>query len=378
MPSRGVKETEKAFKRFLHPLFRLFFRRGDPSRYPVQAEKVRTILILRPDKLGDMMTIIPAAHALKREFPRLRIEILASPLNKQLVENDPVFDTVHIYRKNILDDLPLVRRLRAKRFDIIFDAICLDSVTGLLLTRLIGNSSITAASRKQGLLRYYDYCEPYQRDGQEHNIDNGLLIFNLFGLNPATIDPFSPVHIPEESQAKAATFVKSIGVSGKFCVGLNISAGSPTRTLEISKYAAVLDGIARDLPTARFIVICTKEDRERGRQLLQGREGKAFLVPEGLSLLDATAVISHVDMFISPDTSLIHIARLMKIPVVGLYCGHMRNYHSWKPYRQQHGSVVSTHEGHLHDIEAQQVVDEFRKVMASVGSKDAETSSSTL
>ena len=378
MPSRGVKETEKAFKRFLHPLFRLFFSQGDPSRYPVQAEKVRSILILRPDKLGDMISIIPATHALKREFPGLRIEILASPLNKQLVENDPVFDAVHVYRKNILDDLPLVRRLKAKRFDIVFDAICLDSVTGLLLTKLIGNGSITAASRKQDLRRFYDYCEPYQRDGQEHNVDNGLLIFNLFGLSPATIDPFSPVHMPEESQAKAATFVKSISVSGKFCVGLNISAGSPTRTLVISKYAAVLDGIARHLPMARFIIICTGEDRERGRQLLQGREGKAFLVPKGLSLLDAAAVISHVDMFVSPDTSLIHIARLMKIPVVGLYCGHMRNYHSWKPYRQRCGSVVSAHEGHLHDIEAQQVLDEFREVMASVNSKDAETSSSTL
>jgi ADP-heptose:LPS heptosyltransferase len=300
---------------------------------------------------------------------------MASPLNQQLVTHDPAFDAVHLYRKNILVDLPLVRRLRKKRFDIIFDPICHDSVTGLMLTKLIANDSVAAAARKLELQRFYDYCEPFQPDGQEHNIDNSLLIFNLFGIDPKTIDPFLPVHLPEEAITKAAAFVKAIENDKTFTVGLNISAGSPSRTLEIAKYEVLLDGIAREHPTARFVVICTKDDRERGRSLAHGRKGRVHLVPEGLSLLDAAAVIGRVDLFISPDTSLIHIARLMKVPVVGLYSGHLRNYHFWKPYRQEYGSVVSSHEGHLHDIEPEQVIREFSKVAAGIDPKKAATPS---
>ncbi|MDH4034489.1 MAG: hypothetical protein OEV80_11900, partial [candidate division Zixibacteria bacterium] len=139
MPSPTVKKTELGFKRFLHHLFHLILPSGDSTRIPVPAEEVGSILILRPDKLGDMITTIPVAHALKKMFGHIRIEIIASPLNRQLVVDDPCFDAVHTYRKNILKDLPLIFTLRKKRYDIVFDPICHDSVTGLLLSRLISN-----------------------------------------------------------------------------------------------------------------------------------------------------------------------------------------------------------------------------------------------
>lgn len=373
MVSTGVKKTEKAFKRFLYPFFRLFFGQGDRSRVPVDPEKVDSLLFIRPDKLGDMISTIPAAHALKQRFPHLRLEIMASPLNRQLVENDPAFDGVHVYRKNILKDWPLIRRLKAKRFSVVFDSICLDSVTGLLLTRLISQGSITAASRKSEMRVFYDYCEPYDPDGNEHNIDNGLLVFNLFGVDPSTVDPFQPVRLPESSVEKAGSFMATVAQPGVFTVGLNISAGSPTRTLDIAKYDAVIETLAQDNAATRFVIVCTPDDRKRGRQLAAGREKIAHLVPDGLSLLDAAAIIGRADLFISPDTSLIHMARLMKVPVVGLYCGQMRNFHSWRPYRQRHGGVVSGHEGHIHDITAQQIVDEVKKVLAETARPDAES-----
>ena len=366
MPSVAVKKTELRFKKLLHHLFHLILGTGDSYRIPVRAEDIKSILILRPDKLGDMITTIPAVHALKKIYPHLRIEIVASPLNRQLVVDDPCFDAVHIYRKNIFADLPIIFRLRGQRFDIIFDSICLDSVTGLLLSRLISNGAIRAASRKQDLLSFYDYCEPFQPDGEEHNIDNSFLMFNLFGIDPQTVDPFMPVFLPEACKNTAANFVQTLDKDYTFRIGVNISAGSPTRSLALSKYATLLDTIAKEHPKAQCVVVCTSNDREHGQQLVANREGNASLVPEGLSLLEAAAVIEHCDLFISPDTSLIHMARLMKIPVVGMYCGHMRNYHSWKPYRQEHGSIVSSHPGHLHDIEPTQIFDEVQKVLKTV------------
>lgn len=366
MPSAAVKKTELRFKKLLHRLFHLILGSGDSTRIPVRAENVRSILILRPDKLGDMITTIPAAHALKKMFPHLRIEIVASPLNRQLVANDPCFDAVHIYRKNILVDLPMIFRLRKKRFDIIFDPICHDSVTGLLLSRLISKRAIRAAARKLDLMSFYDYCEPFQPDGEEHNIDNNLLVFNLFGIDPDTVDPFLPVFLPETCQARAAEFEGTLSEDRTFRIGINISAGSPSRSLHLSKYATLLDNIAEEHPRAQCVVVCTSDDRDLGRQLVANREGRAYLVPEGLSLLEAAAVIKGFDLFISPDTSLIHMARLMNIPVVGLYCGHRRNYHFWKPFRQEHGSVVSSHPGHLHDIEPTQIFDEVQKVLKTV------------
>ncbi|MEA3296784.1 MAG: glycosyltransferase family 9 protein [candidate division Zixibacteria bacterium] len=370
MPPKLIKESEFLFKRFLLSVFRVFLKRGDPSVWPVAPESVKSVLFLRPDKLGDMIASIPAMHALKKRFPHIRIEVIASPHNRALVDCDPAIDTVHVYAKNIYHDLPLIRRLRKKGFDIVFDPISLDSVTGLLLTKFIGKRAVRAGSRKQNLFRYYDYCERHDPDGRDHNYDNSLLIFNVLGIDPATVDPFLPVFLPEDSIARAEQFYNELSCDRRFLIGVNISAGSPTRTLPISKYIAMLRTIGEEHSSELFLISCTAEDRPRGKELVANLQGRARLVPEGLSLLDVSAILRRVDIFISPDTSLVHIVRLMQIPVVGLYSGHIRNYHFWKPYRQEHGSVVAKNIHNLHDIEPDQVVAEFRKVLDNIRKSD--------
>ena len=73
--------------------------------------------------------------------------------------------------------------------------------------------------------------------------------------------------------------------------------------------------------------------------------------------------MTHLDILITPDTSLVHIARLMKIPVIAVYSGHRRNYFFWRPYRQKGGAVMAENISNLHDIEAEQVIEAFFKLV---------------
>jgi ADP-heptose:LPS heptosyltransferase len=366
MPPSPVKSIERLFKSALHFPFLVLLKKGNQSRIPVRPESINSILILRPDKLGDMIVTVPVIHALKKRFPHIRLEIVASPKNQSVIAGDPYIDEIHLYVKNILKDLPMISRLRRKRFDIVYDPICHDSITGLLMARLIGNISVTVAARKLKFRMYYDCCESYQPDGHDHNIDNGFLIFKALGLSPDTVDPFLPVHIPEDSQEKAERFFRGLPADQRFWVGVNISAGSPTRTLTPEKFLKIINSLAEGYPERGFIIISVMEHRADAQKLLGDIKGKRYLIPENLTLLDVSAIISRLDMLISPDTSLIHIARIMKIPVVGLYSGHKRNYYFWRPYRQEHGAVVAKNIDNLHDIEPQQVIDEFIKVFDSV------------
>lgn len=365
MPPRVVKHIEHLFKDVLHFPFSLFLRKGNASKSPVDPETIKSILILRPDKLGDMIATIPVIHAIKQKLPHIRVEVMASPSNKSMVENDPLIDEMHIYSKNILRDWPVIMRLRKKRFDIVYDPICHDSVTGLLLTKLIGKWSINAAARKLRFRTYYDYCEPYQSDGHDHNIDNGLLVFNLFGIKSETVDPFLPVFIPESSRVKADKFFQGLPNGSHFWVGINISAGSPTRTLSPEKYVAIANSISQKFPEFKFIIICTMSDRDKAA-LFSRLKAESYLIPENLSFLDVSAILSRLNVLISPDTSMVHIARLMKIPVVGLYSGHRRNFYFWRPYRQEHGAVVAESVHNLLDIEPERVVDEFCRLLEMI------------
>ncbi|UCD94986.1 MAG: glycosyltransferase family 9 protein [Candidatus Zixiibacteriota bacterium] len=371
MPPRTVKNIERLFKKILNLPFILFLKKGNPARVPLNPDNVRSVLILRPDKLGDMIATIPVIHALKKMFPHLRIEILASPRNVSVIKNDPCVDRIHLYSKNIFRDWPVMMQLRKKRFDVIYDPICHDSITGLLLTKIIGNHSVKAASRKLKLREYYDYCEPYLVDGDDHNIDNGLLIFNALGVRSESVDPFHTVHIPDESRTVAERFYQSLSSGGRFRVGLNISAGSSTRTLSVDKYINIANAINTGHPEFEFVIISVMDQRKEAERLVSGIRAKGHLVPENLSLLDISAIVSGLHLLISPDTSLVHIARLMRIPVVGLYSGHKRNFRFWRPYRQKHGAVVAKSIYDIHDIEPSQVVEEFELLLTGMTPKDS-------
>lgn len=367
MPPRLIKRIERGFKNALGWPFAVFLRKGETSRVPVDPGAIESLLILRPDKLGDMVVTVPVIHALKKRFPHLTIDVLASPANRSLIENDPQVDNVFLYVKNIIRDWPVIRRLRRRRYDIIYDPICHDSITGLLLSCLIGDVAIRAAARKLNYIDYYDYCRPYRIDGDDHNIDNGFLIFNVFGVPPREVDPFCPVHIPEAARRRADRFFAGLPDSGAFRVGLNISAGSATRTLPEEKFIRVIDLVSEKHPDFEFVLFCVMAHRARARLIAEKTASPVYLIPEETSLIEAGAILSRLGMLISPDTSLVHMARLMKIPVVGLYSGHRRNFNFWRPYRQDGGAIMAGSIDHLHDITAEMIAREFDLLHARSG-----------
>ena len=366
MPPKIIKHIEHLFKKALNLPFYIFFGKGDRSRIPVDPEKVKSILFLRPDKLGDMIATIPAMHAVKKHFPHIRVEVLASPKNYGMIINDPEIDQVHLYTKNVPKDVRTIVRLRKKKFDIVYDPICHDSTTGLILTKWIGTKAVHVASRKLAMYRYYDYCRPYEPDGDDHNIDNGLLIFEAFGIDAMTIDPFLPVYIPEESWSKADKFYTALPDDGHSLIGVNISAGSPTRTLPMDQYAEIINDINRRQENFRFIIFCMMDQRDDALELIKKCEADVRLIPENLSLLDVSAIMKRLKILISPDTSMVHIAGTMQIPVVGLYSGHLRNFRFWRPYRQKYGAVVAKNIQNLFDIKSENVVEEFERLYNSL------------
>ena len=146
-----------------------------------------------------------------------------------------------------------------KNFDIVYDPICHDSITGLLMTKIIGRHAIHAASRKLEFQKYYDYCLPYQPEGNDHNIDNGLLLFDLLGLDAAKINPYRSIFIPDSSNQIAEKFWADKYEDNRFWTGLNISAGSDSRMLPNEKYQQTMDKIKSKYADVRFVIFSTSE-----------------------------------------------------------------------------------------------------------------------
>ena len=56
--------------------------------FPLNPNNVQSILLLRYDRLGDMVVTLPLIEYLKQQLPHCSIDIAASPRNIELLEED--------------------------------------------------------------------------------------------------------------------------------------------------------------------------------------------------------------------------------------------------------------------------------------------------
>ncbi|MDD5427503.1 MAG: glycosyltransferase family 9 protein [candidate division Zixibacteria bacterium] len=360
-----LKPVEHKIKDFAFALFRFLLKKGQKDFKPLEPLYLKKILFLRPDKIGDMIISLPVFENLKKSYPHLQLSLLCSPRNLPIVKNDPRFDKIFLYKKNIFQDIATVLAMRRENFDVVVDMISNDSITNLFLARYSVKDKPRIGVQKAKYREYYDYSYYHRLDDMRHIIRNTLELLDAFGYGSAKADGFAPPYIDKEALNKAAVFFESIDPErmNLFCVGYNLSVGNPTRLWDESNSRRLLEKILEyGQGNFHIILLTTPPDRMRGEKLLSFFEKDVFLVPPDLNLIEVSAIISKLSLLISPDTSLIHIARSFKIPVVGLYPKPVKNFLLWHPYEQKEGAVLSGNNDNIFDITVEQVFDTFLRV----------------
>ncbi|UCC45484.1 MAG: glycosyltransferase family 9 protein [Candidatus Zixiibacteriota bacterium] len=359
------KPLEHKFKAAFFAFCRPFLKKGVKEFAPIDGRSVRRILFLRPEKIGDMAISFPVFDGLKKHFPHIELAVLASPRNQEIVRDDPRFERVYLYRKNLIKDIRELLRMRRGSYDAVVDLICDDSVTALFLSQLCVPGKPRIGVGKVKHRRYYDFNYDHRMGNHGHIIDNTLKLLTAFGIDTDTVNPYAAPYIPASAWDRADQFIRSTVPNGdRIVIGYNLSAGSSTRVLSTDKSLELLRRIYRSHESIRIILITVPGDREQGKRLRDelGLE-HVYVVPPGLSLLEASALIGRLDLLISPDTSLVHIARSLGIPVVGFYSRFMKNFLLWRPYGQEVGAVVSDNDDNIHDITVDRVFEVYTQVL---------------
>ncbi len=65
----------------------------------IDKDKIHKILVVRTDRIGDLLLSTPAIRALREVFPSSHIAIMVSPYTKELAKQNPDLDEVIIYDK---------------------------------------------------------------------------------------------------------------------------------------------------------------------------------------------------------------------------------------------------------------------------------------
>ena len=361
-----LKTLEHRTKDLVFGLCHLFFRKGRPIPVPLDGARMAKVLFLRPEKIGDMVISLPVFDALRSCHPHVKISILASPRNHVLVKDDPRFDRIFLYRKWTLEDFRQLGAIRRERFDCVFDMIDDDSVTTLFYSQLAGPQAVRIGIGKRRHAGFYDFNHVHADGVGEHIVDNTLKLLEPFGITGNSASGFAPPHITDKARRRVDEYLGEQPHESGFLVGFNLSAGKPNRIWSDDRAIDLCRRLTAWREDLRITLIVMPKDRERGARVAAEVGDKVHIIPGGLDLIEVSALIARLRLLISPDTSLIHIARSLQVPVVGLYSRASKNFQRWRPYRQLDGTVVGNDIDTIYDITVDLVFSQTQHVISRI------------
>jgi ADP-heptose:LPS heptosyltransferase len=278
------------------------------------------ILVVRTDRLGDVILTLPVLSRLRSCFPRAYIAMLLRRYTGALVEGNPFADELIWYADEHDREVPFVEMLatlRQKKFDA---AVLVHPTLRIawLMVRAGIPVRIGTGYRAYSFLLNRRVFE-HRKDALRHEAEYNLNLLSPLGCEPP--DPAGglefPLVVPPAAALKAELLLKSLGIHSRFVV-IHPGSGGSAREWPLENFGLLGSRLAAEIQCALVVTGSAGEEQlARSLATMIGTEAKN--VAGQLTLQELTALIRSASLFVSHSTGPLHIAAAVGTPVVGLY-----------------------------------------------------------
>lgn len=334
------------------------------------------ILLLRQDRIGDVLVATPVIREIRRRYPKATIDMVLSTNNQSVrTAVAPYINTIHVLKKSVLSVWSLWWTLRRARYTAVVDLLDNASTTsGMLIEASAAVFRFGIDKDNRGV---YSHVVPLLSQSTVLiNLRVAQLLL-LFGINPESVDlrPEYPVTTAELQQARQRLGLERGLEHGQRTLGVVLSGSLAFKRYSIEKFAIILNRLRSEKPWLRVYVFGGPAEQQDVQRL--AAETGSYAV--GPSAFHQYAVDLRVmDVLLVPDTAAVHLAAAAGThgtPCVVLYVPDVHGRLPWYPWRTPHEAVMSPTD-HLNDINPNTVVEAVHRLFAYC-SLDPDTSTDT-
>ncbi len=297
------------------------------------------ILVIALSGIGDALLFTPAALLLRKKFPEAVIDALVMFKGaQQIYERTGIFDNV-IYHDFLnrpkLESLKVVLLLRGK-YDSSINIYPSNRKEYNLIQYLIGSktrAAIRYLRRDTSELGFLNSASIIENDSLHCVEENVALCEKVFGFKAEEI-PNLQFPLTEEDFQFADRFLISNEIGNNDLV-VGFHAGTATfknqikRRWEPEKFAALGKRFSSE-NGANVLVFGGPDEAELKREIITRAESQNVIGVDTPGLPETAAVMKRCDLFVTNDSSLMHIASAMKRKVVAIIGPTNTNYiHPW-------------------------------------------------
>lgn len=318
IPTTRERTLVAAADAILRPL--AWVRRAAPSR------PVRHVLLLRLERIGDLLMTREAIALARAVWPDAQIDLAVGSWNAPLAALIPGLTTVHtidvpwLAREGAGQGWPeLIRRARAWKplgYDVVLNFE--PDIRSNALAWLTGAPHRIGYWTGGGgafLTRSVEF-DPASHVGV--NAERLIHIAaNATGTETKTVRPGpSQIQVPEVARERARSLV---GALGRPIVGVHVSGGRESKQWHLDRFADVARQLVRN-HGASIVLTGSEADRPMVTQVMAAMGDVPFVNVAGtVTLVELAAVLATLDVFVTSDTGPMHLASAVGTPVVALF-----------------------------------------------------------
>jgi heptosyltransferase-2 len=323
-------------------------------------EKIKKILIIRTDRIGDVILSTPTVRALRENFPKSFIGFLTTSYTEELVcENKDINEIIVYERKwSLIQKINFIKKLKNYKFDL---AVILSPYFESALFGYLSKATFRVGYSLNGagflLTKKVDISSRYK-----HEIESCLDVVRTIGIDTTNKRPvFVLSKKAEEFAQKFFDEHKILPSDLKICI--HPGGYEEHKRWMPSRYAQIADILIKEYK-AKVILLGAKTDKKILNEILKFMSEKPIVPNLNDSLQKLGAIIKKCDIFLGNNSGPMHVASGVGTRVVAIFGAihPLEHENKWAPFGEEHIIVrkkmdcIDCHPGHCKDYKCMEAI----------------------
>ncbi|VAX35440.1 ADP-heptose--lipooligosaccharide heptosyltransferase II [hydrothermal vent metagenome] len=303
----------------------------------------KNILIIRTDRIGDVVLTTPTIKALHKFYPKSKVSILVTPLTKPLIENNPYLNEVIVddrrgEHKGALGFWKLVSEIRKKKYDLAIvlhtkkrtNALCFFAG----IPRRIGYKN-----NKFGFLLTHP-IEDVRHYGKQHEAQYCLDVLKSVDIESKDLELYISIENEAEQWVSEFCRVHKIDDKNKL-IAIHPGASDPAKCWPAHCFAELIEQLYAKYH-AKCVIVGASNIQNITQKIISSTQHSIIDLTGKTTVSQLVSILKRADMLVSNDSGPVHIAAALQTPVISIFTRNQPgiNPERWHPLGNKSREVV--------------------------------------
>jgi heptosyltransferase-2 len=368
---------------------------NDGDKQNGNEEKIKNVLVLKTDEIGDFVLATAFLRELHLMLPNAKITLVVNPTTYNLAELCPYVNEIVIYNQDVSSYIrPFILpwrafklgycTLRQRNFDIALiprwdtDGYYTAYIAYFSCAKRRVGFSENINSRKQVMNKGFDlmFTEVLHGEEPKHEVERCLDLIRYIGGNPSSDALELSTNSIDDNFAKCSLTNLSTKMLVAFCPG----AGAVNRQWPSDRFVELGYWLKKHYDSS-FIIIGGANDISLGKYIKEALDQEIVDLTGRTTLRQTSALLKRCHLYLGSDTGSMHLAAAMGVPIVEISCfpvdgpnWHWNSPLRFGPWKVPHkilqtkefsnrlDSSTAKHTNSISDISIEQVQDAIREL----------------